>query len=187
MKTGYVFFADGFEEIEAFTIVDVMRRAGMNVKIVSVTDSEIVKGAHSVSVFCDVNFANCDFYDADILVLPGGMPGADTLSKHIGLNKLLLSFAKNEKYVAAICAAPMALGNLGILEGYKATCYPGFEDYLKGAILEDKPVVHDRNIITGSGPGAAMAFALKIVDVIVGKDKANELHAGMCVKMSAAK
>ncbi len=182
MKTVYVFFADGFEEIEAFTAIDVLRRAGMNVNIVSVTDNEIVKGAHGVSVFCDVNFMNCDFYNADLLLLPGGMPGADTLAKHKGLCKLLTAKAKEGKLIAAICAAPMALGNLGLLDGYKATCYPGFEQFLTGAILEDKPVVHDRNIITGSGPGAALAFSLKVVDVMLGKEKSDELHAGMVVK-----
>lgn len=182
MKTVYVFLADGFEEIEALTAIDVLRRAGLNVKITSVTPDEIVKGAHGVSVFCDVNFNNCDFYDADLLLLPGGMPGAETLANHKGLCKLLIDYAKTNKNIAAICAAPMVLGNLGLLEGYKVTCYPGFETYLKGAICEEKPVVHDRNIITGSGPGAALQFALKIVEVIVGKEVAAQLHSGMIVK-----
>ena len=93
MGTVYAFFADGFEEIEAFTTIDILRRAGLNVKIVSVTPDEIVVGAHDVSVFCDINFVNCDFFDAELLFLPGGMPGAATLDKHEGLRKLILDFA----------------------------------------------------------------------------------------------
>lgn len=181
MGTVYVFFADGFEEIEALTIVDVVRRAGLNVKIVSVTPDEIVVGAHDVSILCDINFSNCDFFDAEMLVLPGGMPGAQTLSEHTGLSKLLLSTAAKGKRISAICAAPMALGKLGILKDYKATCYPGFEQYLEGAVYENKPVVKDRNILTGRGPGAAMEFALKIVEELLGKEKVAELKEGMLI------
>ena len=182
MGTVYVFFADGFEEIEALTAIDVLRRAGLNVKIVSVTPDEIVVGAHNVSMLCDINFDNCDFYDASLLVLPGGMPGAQTLSEHRGLCRLLTASAASGKRIAAICAAPMVLGKIGILNGYKATCYRGVEEYLEGAQYVDEPVVSDRNIITGRGPGAAMDFAFKIVDELVGKEKVVELKKGMLVK-----
>ena len=190
MGTVYAFFADGFEEIEAFTAVDTLRRAGLNVQIVSVTPDEIVMGAHDVSLLCDINFENCDFFDADLLLLPGGMPGAATLDKHEGLRKLLLDFAAKGKPIAAICAAPMVLGKLGLLKGKKATCYPGFEQYLEGAectgapVAEcvSEPVVRDGSIITGMGPGAAMEFALAIVDMLVGKEKVDELVEAMCVK-----
>ena len=181
MGTVYVFFADGFEEIEALTVVDVLRRAGLKVKIVSVTPDEIVVGAHDVSLLCDINFANCDFYDADMLILPGGMPGAQTLSEHPGLGKLLTASSAKGKRISAICAAPMALGKLGILKGYTATCYPGFEGYLEGATYVDEPVVSDRNIITGRGPGAAMDFAYRIVEELVSKEKVAELKKGMLV------
>ena len=154
MGTVYAFFADGFEEIEAFTAVDTLRRAGLNVQIVSVTPDEIVMGAHDVSLLCDINFENCDFFDADLLLLPGGMPGA----------------------------APMVLGKLGLLKGRKATCYPSFEQYLEGAECVSEPVVRDGNIITGMGPGAAMEFALTIVDLLAGKEKVDELVEAMCVK-----
>ena len=170
MGTVYAFFADGFEEIEAFTAVDTLRRAGLNVQIVSVTPDEIVMGAHDVSLLCDINFENCDFFDADLLLLPGGMPGAATLDKHEGLRKLLLDFAAKGKPIAAICAAPMVLGKLGLLKGRKATCYPSFEQYLEGAECVSEPVVRDGNIITGMGPGAAMEFALTIVDLLAGKE-----------------
>ena len=176
MGTVYAFFADGFEEIEAFTAIDTLRRAGLNVEIVSVTPDEIVVGAHDVSVLCDINFENCDFFDAELLLLPGGMPGAATLDKHEGLRKLILDFAAKGKPIAAICAAPMVLGKLGLLKGKKATCYPSFEQYLDGAECVNAHVVRDGNIITGMGPGAAMEFALTIVDLLVGKEKVDELR-----------
>lgn len=182
MGTVYAFFADGFEEIEAFTTIDTLRRAGMNVEIVSVTPDEIVVGAHDVSILCDINFDNCDFFDAELLFLPGGMPGAATLDKHEGLRKLILNFAEKGKPIAAICAAPMVLGKLGLLKGKKATCYPGFEQYLDGAECVNEHVVRDGNIITGMGPGAAMEFALTIVDLLAGKEKVDELVEAMCVK-----
>lgn len=178
----YAFFADGFEEIEALTAVDTLRRAGLNVKIVSVTPDEIVVGAHDVSVLCDVNFNNCDFFDAGLLLLPGGMPGAATLDKHEGLRRLILDFVAKGKPVAAICAAPMVLGKLGLLKGKKATCYPGFEQYLEGAECVDAPAVRDGNIITGMGPGTALEFALAVVELMAGKEKADELAEAMCVK-----
>lgn len=182
MKTVYAFFADGFEEIEAFTSIDVLRRAGLNVEIVSVTPDEIVMGAHDVSVLCDKNFVNCDFSDAALLLLPGGMPGAATLDKHEGLRKLILEFAGQNKPIAAICAAPMVLGKLGLLKGRKVTCYPSFEQYLDGAECIDTGVVKDGNIITGRGPGAAMEFALQIVETLISKEKADELVEAMCVE-----
>ncbi|MDR0961808.1 MAG: DJ-1/PfpI family protein [Mediterranea sp.] len=181
MGTVYVFFADGFEEIEAFTAVDVLKRAGLTVQMISVTPNEIVTGAHDVPVLCDKNIANCDFYDAGLVLLPGGMPGAATLGESEPLRKLLLRFAKDDKPIAAICAAPMVLGKLGLLKGRKATCYPGFEPYLEGAEITGKQAVKDGNIITGRGPGAAMDFALLIVESWVSKEKAQELKEGMCV------
>ena len=182
MKTVYVFFADGFEEVEAFTPVDVLRRAGINVQMISVTPDEIVKGAHGVSVLCDKNIVNCDFYDAELLVLPGGMPGAATLGESDELRKLLLYFAEAGKPLAAICAAPMVLGKLGLLQGRKATCYPGFEQYLEGADYTAALVEKDGNIITGKGPGAAMDFAFALVDLLVGEEKVKELKEAMMIQ-----
>ena len=182
MGTVYVFFADGFEEIEAFTSVDVMRRAGLNVEMITVTPDEIVTGAHSVPVLCDKNIVNCDFFDADLILLPGGMPGAATLEKCDDLRRLILRFAEEQKPIAAICAAPMVLGKLGLLKDKKATCYPGFEQYLEGAECLDEPAVVDGNIITGMGPGAAMDFVLAIVEKLVGKEKVDELVEAMCVR-----
>lgn len=181
MGTVYVFFADGFEEMEAFASVDVLRRAGLKVEMVTVTPDEIVKGAHDVPVLCDKNVVNCDFYDAELVLLPGGMPGASTLEQCPELRKLLLAFAENNKPMAAICAAPMILGKLGLLKGKKATCYPGFEQYLEGAECTGALVERDGNIITGKGPGAAMEFALAVVDLLAGKEKVQELKEAMCL------
>lgn len=182
MGTVYVFFADGFEEIEAITIVDVLRRAELNVATVTVTDEEVVTGVHDVPVICDYFFEDCEYDDVDMLVLPGGMPGADTLGKHEGLRKLIGGFMEKGKPVAAICAAPMILGKMGYLKGKTVTCYPGFEQYLEGAHTTGGQVEKDGNIITGKGPGAAMDFALEIVNTLKGKEKAAELEKAMCVK-----
>lgn len=182
MGTTYVFFADGFEEIEAFTLVDVLRRAGLDVEMISVTPDEIVTGAHDVPVLCDKNIVNCDFFDAELIVLPGGMPGAATLEKCDDLRRLILHFARQNKPIAAICAAPMILGKLGLLKGKKVTCYPGFEQYLDCAEYTGALVERDGNIITGSSPAAAMEFALTIVDLLRGKEKVEELKEAMCVR-----
>lgn len=182
MGTVYTFFADGFEEIEAFVVIDTLRRAEVNVEMVSVTPDEIIMGAHDISILCDVKFEDCDFSDAGLLFLPGGMPGAATLEKHEGLRQLIQDFAAKNKPIAAICAAPMILGKLGLLKGRKATCYPNFEQYLEGAECVDELVVKDGNIITSMGPGGAMDFALTIVEILVGKDKVKELEEAMCVR-----
>ena len=174
MGTVYAFFADGFEEIEALTTIDTLRRAGLDVEIVSVTPDEIVVGAHDVSVLCDKNFENCDFFDAELLFLPGGMPGAATLDKHEGLRKLIVSFAQKNKPIAAICAAPMVLGKLGLLKGRRVTCYPSFEQYLDGADCTNEPVVRDGNIITGSCHGVCIDYC----GYIVGQRKSERTGRG---------
>lgn len=179
--TVYVFFADGFEEVEAFTPVDVLRRAGANVQMVSVTSGEIVTGAHGVPVLCDKNIENCDFFDAELILLPGGMPGAASLGECEDLRRLILNFAKAGKPMAAICAAPMVLGKLGLLKGRKATCYPGFEEYLEGAEYTAALVERDGNIITGKGPGAAMDFAFAVTELVAGAEKVAELKQAMCI------
>jgi len=182
MKKVYVFFADGFEEIEALTSVDVLKRAGADVVMVSVTPNEIVTGAHEVPVLCDKNIESCDMMDADLLLLPGGMPGAQTLGECEYLCKALKRQAAEGKPVAAICAAPMVLGKLGILNGKKATCYPGFEGFFDGADYTAAPVERDGNIITGKGPGVSLAFAYEVVNMLFGAKKVAELKAAMMVE-----
>jgi len=178
----YLFLADGFEEIEALTIVDVLRRADLQVKTVSVTDSLTVKGAHGISVISDTLFGNCSFDKVKALVLPGGMPGAETLGKHKGLTELLKKYHNTDTVLAAICAAPMVFGQLGLLKGKKAVAYPGFEPKLEGASIQNDLVVVDGKIVTGKGPAAALPFALKLAEVLASKETANQLRKDMCVE-----
>ncbi|BEG99643.1 DJ-1 family glyoxalase III [Bacteroides sedimenti] len=183
MGTVYLFLAEGFEEIEAISVADVLRRAGIKTKLVSVTGEKTVQGAHAIPVVADTTFEKADFADAAMLVLPGGMPGASGLDAHKGLRSLILEHAKSNKPLAAICAAPLVYGNLGLLKGKKATCYPGFEKFLEGAQIDrSKPVVKDGLFITAEGPAAAMTFGLEIVDFFLGKDKMTELAKGMLVR-----
>lgn len=182
MGTVYVFLAAGFEEIEAISIIDVLRRAGISVKTISITNSLQVCGAHGVPVVADELFENADCLGGEMIVLPGGMPGATGLDQHIGLRELILDFAQQHKPLAAICAAPLVYGKLGLLKDKKATCYPGFEKYLNGASLQDEAVVRDGLFITAEGPCAAIPFALCIVDFFLGGDKVKELSSGMLLK-----
>lgn len=180
MGTVYVFLADGFEEMEALTSVDILRRAGVNVVMVSITSDEIVRGSHDIAVFCDKNIVNCDFFDVEALILPGGMPGASTLDACEDLKKLIQKCAAEGKTIAAICAAPMVLGNMGLLQGKKATCYPGFDKFLKGAEYTGALVEKDGNFITGKGPAAAFPFALAVAEHLLGREKVKELKHTLC-------
>ena len=180
MKTMYVFLADGFEEIEALAPVDVMRRAGLSVTTVSVTGNLVVQGAHGIPVVADAAFDKLDYADAALLFLPGGLPGATNLEAHAGLGKLLVTKAGEEGVVvSAICAAPLVLGGLGILQGKQATCYPGFENTMKGATYTAAKVTVDGDIITACGPGAAWGLGFTFVEHFCGADIANELRQGM--------
>lgn len=181
MKTIAVHLAEGFEEIEAITIIDVLRRAGLDVVMVSVTGQLAVNGAHNIPVVADLLFEGVDYSEIEMIILPGGMPGSKNLDAHEGLKAQIKMFAEHEKTLGAICAAPLVLGNLGLLNGKKATCYPGFEEYLKGAIMKNQLVVADENIVTGKGVGAALQFALKIVEKLVSKEKADQLGEAMLV------
>ena len=154
MKNIFVFLAEGFEEIEALTPVDVLRRAGLSVQTVSVMDEQIVAGAHGVPVLADKMFAEINSEDTEMILLPGGLPGATNLDAHEGLGQMIQDFARAEKPLAAICAAPLVFGNRGLLRGKKATCYPGFENYLQGAEYTAALVEKDGNFITGKGPGS---------------------------------
>ena len=179
MKNVYVFLANGFEEIEALATVDVLRRAGVKATTVSLNMDTKVTGAHGIPVEADAMFADCDYTIADMLVLPGGMPGAANINKHNGLCALLKVQSLTDRWIAAICAAPMVLGRLGLLEGKKATCYPGFEGELTGAEYTAAPVEVDDLIITGKGPAAVLPFAYAIAEVLVGKEVVDEVKKGM--------
>lgn len=181
MKTIYVFLAEGFEEVEALTPVDVLRRAGLPVKTVSVTGVLTVNGAHGVPVVADMVFEEVKEGDAEMIALPGGLPGATNLDAHEGLGKLIMTFAEAGRPLSAICAAPLVYGKRGLLKGKKVTCYPGFEKYLEGAEYTAALVEKDGNFITGKGPGAAMAFSFAIAEKYVGAEKVTELKQGMMI------
>lgn len=176
-----VHLADGFEEIEAVSIIDVLRRADLEVVAVSVTGEMEVTGAHRLKMLADTLFENVDYSQIYMIVLPGGMPGASNLDAHVGLKHQILKFVDENKQLAAICAAPLVFGNLGILKGKQAVCYPGFESYLTGAEVLNVPVVESGNITTGRGPGVAIRFALKIVEKAVSVEKAETLAKQMLV------
>ena len=171
-----VHLAKGFEEVEALTAVDIMRRVDLDAYLVSMGDDICVEGSHKITVKADFMFDEIDYTKCEMIVLPGGLPGAHNLRDHEGLRKEILKFAEEGKGLAAICAAPLVFGDLGILEGKKATIYPGMEDELKGAENLDFPVVRDMNIITSQGPATAMKFALALVSYFKGKDVADQLE-----------
>lgn len=172
-----VFLADGFEEIEALTVVDILRRAGLKVQTVGV-GSDVISGAHGVPVVVDIREDVVDKANLDAVVLPGGMPGTLNLEKSVAVQAAIRSAMNNNAVVAAICAAPSILDHAGYLVGKKYTCYPGFESAVDGEKL-DQPVVTDGNLTTGCGPGAAVDFALELVRVLVSQDKADEIAGGM--------
>ena len=170
-----VAMADGVEEIEGLTVVDLCRRAGIEVTMVSVSGNLTVHGSHGIDFKADALFEETDWDGFDMLVLPGGKVGTDNLEAHAGLMKILDSYAAAGKMVAAICAAPSVLGHRGILRGRKATCHPGFEKDLLGAEWLAEPVVCDGNLITSRGVGTAIAFALAITEHFCGAAKAREI------------
>lgn len=181
MKDSYVFLAEGFEEIEALTVIDLLRRAGIPVITVSITSALQVKGAHGVTVTADVLFDNTLFRNPAWLILPGGMPGATNLYEFAPLQGLLERQAKSaDGRIAAICAAPaMVLGQLGLLKGEKATCYPGFEKMLDGAEAVDAPVVKSGKYVLGNGPANAMLWALNIIEEALGTQEAVRVANGL--------
>lgn len=168
----YLFLDNGFEEIEAITTIDLLRRANIPLTTVSITGKPMVLGAHNIAVEADGLFENVDFDDAEMLILPGGQTHLD---KHTGLCELLVQHNNADKKIAAICAAPSVLGKLGILKGKQATCYPGFENAL-GESYVGGLVVESKNIITGKGPGLAADFAFCIIEHIKGSDVADQVY-----------
>lgn len=175
-KTCLVFLADGFEEVEALTVVDYLRRAGIEVKTCSIHEQEPVKGAHNIIVKADClisNLAEDEVFDA--LVLPGGLPGAYNLRDDVRVIKLIQAQAESGRLVAAICAAPVVLQKAGLTQGRKGTSYPGFGDGLGFADYSEEISVRDGNMITARGPAAAVYFALDIIDYLLGSEKAAEI------------
>ena len=183
MEKAYIFLADGFEEIEGLTVVDILRRAGVEIQMVSIMGRKELTGSHGIPVVADAVFEEVDFSDGTLFVLPGGMPGTLNLKADRVVNEFIDRAYDDGKYLAAICAAPSILGEKRILNGCEAICFPGFEDSLSGAKISGKSVVRDGNIITAKGMGVALEFGLELVSVFCGDEKAMELRASVQAPM----
>ncbi len=170
-----VFLAQGLEEIEGLTVVDLLRRAGVEVVTVSISGEKEVTGSHNITVLADALFEDVDFAGLDGVVLPGGMPGTTNLMEHGGVNEVIRDFGGKQKLVAAICAAPSVLGQAGLLKGRRAACYPGFEEKLTGADVSTDEVVRDGHIVTSRGMGTAIPFGLALTAYFLGQEKADAL------------
>lgn len=175
MSKVYIFLADGFEDIEGLTVVDLMRRAEIEIETVSIKDTREVKTSHGITLFTDRLFAETDFSDADMLVLPGGMPGTKYLGEYEPLLNLLKEFYGKGGKVAAICAAPSVFAKLGFLKGRKATSFPSFMDKLEGAQTTKEAVAADGNVTTSRGLGTAIDFSLCLIAQLAGEQKAAEI------------
>ena len=184
MAKVYVFLANGFEDVEALIPVDVLRRGGVEVVTVSIVpDSQVVETAHNVQIVADAMIEDCNFGDADLLLLPGGMPGASNLYAHETVCQAVRSQAAAGKKIAAICAAPaVVLAQLGVLDGKQATCYPGFEHLLTKAQYTADLVTVDGNITTAEGPAAAFPFAYELLSQLVNREVSDQIAEGMRFK-----
>ena len=181
MKKAVMFFAEGLEECEGLIVVDLLRRAGIEVIMASIGSDRMITGSHGIVIQTDALADEVDYASADIVILPGGMPGTTYLGESEIVREQCKAFAA-EKEVAAICAAPTVLGSLGILEGKRATCYPGLEEKLTGATATGESVTEDGNIVTGQGLGAAMPFAFAIIRRLLGAEAADEVRESICYR-----
>lgn len=175
-----VVLADGFEEVEAMAIVDVLRRAEITVVIAGLHEGPVT-GARKVKVIPDTVIETVRSDDFDMIVLPGGQPGADNLNAHPRVKDLIREFSEKGKLTGAICAAPIVLGSAGVLKGKHATAFPSYRDKLGGAVYEEKAVVEDGNVLTSRGPGTALNFGLAIVERLVNKEKARKIKEAMLI------
>ncbi|MDO5135736.1 MAG: DJ-1/PfpI family protein [Eubacteriales bacterium] len=178
-KKVYIFLADGFEDIEGLTVVDLMRRAGIGITTVSIKETREVTTSHGISLLADGCFSQMDFSDGDMLVLPGGMPGTKYLGEYEPLKELLKSFYNKGGKIAAICAAPTVFADLGFLKGRRATAYPSCMGGLKDAIPSEEAVVVDGNVTTSRGLGTAIDFSLSLIGQLLGEEKAKEIGASI--------
>lgn len=175
-----IFLADGFEEVEALTVIDVLRRGDVDIKSVSITEDPVVTGAHGIKVVADYIASEIEGRETpEAVVLPGGMPGAENLKNSPKVNTIIKQTAEEGKPVAAICAAPMVLASAGLLKNRKSTIYPGMEGELMGAEYTGASVTEDGNLITGEGPAKAWAFALALLEKLKGKEIRDEVAAGL--------
>lgn len=170
-----VLLANGFEEVEAITLIDLLRRAQYDVTTVSISETKEVCGGHNIPIIADALLSNKDFKDYDALILPGGVPGVPNLAADERVIELVKRYNNDSKFIGAICAAPYVLDHAGILKGKNITCYPSWAPKIKDAQIFDKPVEVDGKIITGNGVGGAIAMALKLVEVFSSKEESEDL------------
>jgi len=175
MSKAAIFLAEGFEEIEALTVVDICRRCQVEIDMIAIGEERKVTSSHSVTVEADKLISQADFETYDMLILPGGMPGTKNLEAHEGLMARIDAFYAAGKYIAAICAAPSIFGHRGILKGRNACCFPRFESHLEGAVVTKGPVEISDHVITSRGMGTAIDFGLAIVEALAGGEKAREV------------
>jgi 4-methyl-5(b-hydroxyethyl)-thiazole monophosphate biosynthesis len=175
MKKTAIFLADGFEEIEALTVVDLLRRAGIEITTVSIMGRKSVTGSHNITVESDALFDETDLDSMDMLILPGGMPGTTNLDSFEPLKAKIREFDSKEKMLAAICAAPTVYGKMGLLKGRKACCFPGREPDLLGADVQTTETAIDGHFITSRGMGTAIPFGLAIIEHFLGEDAARSM------------
>lgn len=175
----YLFLAEGFEETEALATADVLKRGGIDVNLVSITSNRNVKGAHGFTVVADMTLSEVNPDAVDGVILPGGLPGATNLEASDELNRLIQKVQKKGGLLSAICAAPVVYGKLGLLKDKNVTCYPSFETQFENRAYLKQGVVTDNNIITGRGPAYAFDFGLAILEYVAGKEKAEEVAAGL--------
>ncbi len=186
-KRTAVFLAEGFEEIEALTVVDYLRRAELEVDMVSITDRLLVKGAHDIQVKADLLLEDLDPAAYELLLLPGGMPGAKHLRDRQELIELLKKHHQKNKLIAAICAAPIVLEKAGLTKTHVGTSYPGFEKELSYREYLEEIVVVDGNLITSRGPAAAVYFALKLIELLSDKSRADDIAEGLLIPFIESK
>lgn len=177
MKKAVMLFAQGFETVEALMVVDILRRAGVTVTMASITEEETVTSSHGVCVGMDAVLGEVDLLSYDAIILPGGMPGTIHLGESEAVKKAVLAMHEAGKIVSAICAAPGVLGKYGLLDGRKACSFPDHEVNLIGAEVSRDPVVVDGNIVTSRGLGTAMEFALKLLEILVSREKMEEIRS----------
>ena len=179
----YMFLADGFEEVEALCPLDILRRAGLEVTTVGVGGRDMIRGAHSITVHADIPDVMYRDSSPEMIILPGGMPGSSNLDGSRIVDAAIRAASRKGAYLAAICAAPMVLGKRGVLEGKRAVCFPGFEEYLTGAEVDaESTVVRDGNIITAKGMGAAFDFGLELVRCFKDDGTAEKIKSGVFAK-----
>jgi 4-methyl-5(b-hydroxyethyl)-thiazole monophosphate biosynthesis len=180
MSRVVVIFADGFEEVEAVAVVDVLRRAGIDTILAGLHSGHITS-ARNVKIIPDTTIDTVKADDFDMLVLPGGQPGSDNLNADPRVKELILSFSQKGKLTGAICAAPIVLASAGVLKGKHATSYPSYKDKLGGALYEERSVVIDGNVLTSRGAGTALTFGLAIVERLINKEKAQKIKDAMLI------